>query len=839
MVDFKKQLSGSKVEKAIDPVQLYDTLDRAHDKGPLRPAQAHVLATWFKSHAADRDVIVKLHTGQGKTLIGLLMLQSRLNAGKGPAVYLCPNKFLIAQTVEQAKQFGIPTCVAEPNLPNDFLNGGRILVTSVQKLFNGLTRFGLLNKSHSVGTLLMDDAHACSDVIREQNRFHIPKDDPAYDALLTLFATACEEQGVGTYADIANNERDAFLPVPYWAWIERETDVAAVLSAGSKRNPIKYAWPLLKDMLSQCQCVISGSAIDIEPYIPPLEAFGTYWKAEQRIFMSATVTDDAFLVKGLRLLPETILAPISYAQERWSGERMVLMPSLINSELTRELLVKNFGVPVNGRQYGVVALVPSFARNADWKKYGAAVADDTEAVGPLVNKLRAGDYESTVVLANRYDGIDLPDDTCRVLVFDGKPYSESLVDLYQESCRAHSEATFMRTIRTVEQGMGRSVRGEKDYSVVVILGDDFTRLIRDKNTGRHVSPQTAVQIEIGLKIAEMAQAEIDGGESPQTAFYALIRQCTGRDDGWKAFYIEQMQAVTPRGANERALRAYAAELAAETKCSQGDYAGAYDALQNFLDSTQSDPADKGWYLQELARYQYRHSRTEFQQLQSAAHAANRMLMKPPSGTVVSRLVVTQARIEALLGWVKGFESYPAMNVALTDILGRLNFGTKADKFEQALGELGTALGFGSERPDKEWKEGPDNLWALDETHYVLFECKNEVGVERSEINKRETEQMNRSSAWFDKHYPGAEVRRILIHPSHVCQSAASLLLATEAMRVSELKNLVSHVRAFFTSFAQMNFQTLSVIETQKLVDAHELSVHDLLTKYCRKIKNLA
>ena len=62
------------------------------------------------------------------------------------------------------------------------------------------------------------------------------------------------------------------------------------------------------------------------------------------------------------------------------------------------------------------------------------------------------------------------------------------------------------------------------------------------------------------------------------------------------------------------------------------------------------------------------------------------------------------------------------------------------------------MGFAGERPDAEWKEGPDNLWALDDSHYLLFECKSEVDVTRAEINKRETEQKNRSSAWFDKHY---------------------------------------------------------------------------------------
>ncbi|MEM5769033.1 MAG: DEAD/DEAH box helicase, partial [Bacillota bacterium] len=116
MVDFRKHLSGKKTEAIIDPVKLYDTLDRAHDKGPLRPAQVAVLEEWFDSRRKERDVIVKLHTGQGKTLVGLLILQSRINDKKGPGLYLCPDNFLIEQTCDQAKQFGIATCTADPEL---------------------------------------------------------------------------------------------------------------------------------------------------------------------------------------------------------------------------------------------------------------------------------------------------------------------------------------------------------------------------------------------------------------------------------------------------------------------------------------------------------------------------------------------------------------------------------------------------------------------------------------------------------------------------------------------------------------------------------------------------
>ena len=839
MVDFNKRLAGKKASKPVDPVALYETLDRAHDKGPLRPAQIAVLATWFTQHRATRDVIVKLHTGQGKTLIGLLMLQSRLNMGTGPAVYLCPDNFLIEQTCEQAKEFGITTCIADPNLPDTFLNAERILVTSVQKLFNGLTRFQLWNKSIHVETLLMDDAHACSDIIREQCRIRIPRDEPAYGSVKTLFADELEQQGVGTYADVTNEKRDALLPVPYWAWMKHEAEVAKILSSNAARNSIKYAWPMLKDMLGLCQGVISGAAIEIEPYIPPLNAFGTYWEAGHRIFMSATVTDDAFLVKGLQLKPETIINPLTYPKERWSGEKMVLLPSLIHDDLNRERIVKAFGVPNPKRQYGIVGLVPGFKWTKDWESYGAVVANrDTVASG--IDVLRSRQFSHALVLANRYDGIDLPDDTCRILIFDGKPYSESLIDLYQESCRPESEATLMRTVRTIEQGMGRSVRGEKDYSVVIIVGTDITRLVRDKESRKFLSPQMATQIKIGLEIAGMARQEIEGGETPVNAFNALIRQCLGRDDGWKAFYTEQMEEVTPAGANAHLLRLYAAELEAERTYAEGDYATASKKLQGLLDDDKAiDREDKGWYLQELARYHYQANRPESQRLQIAAHKINRLLLKPASGVTVARLtLVSQGRMERIAAWVQNFDDYTQLDVALSDILAALVFGTKADRFEHALDELSVAIGFAGERPDKEWKEGPDNLWALDATRYMLWECKSEVEITRAEINRREAEQMNRSSAWFDKHYAGGTAKRLIIHPSNVVPSAAAFTHEVEAVREIELKRFVKSVREFFKAFEGLNFRDLSVAHTQELVDAHGLSVTSLLTDYSKKVKNL-
>lgn len=838
MVDFTKRLGGKTVQKPTDPIKLYDTLDRAHDKGPLRPAQIAVLGDWFTKHRADRDVIVKLHTGQGKTLIGLLILQARLNGGRGPVVYLCPNNYLVEQTREQARQFGIRTCTSEGDLPGEFLDSRSILVTSVQKLFNGMTKFGLNKQSVAVDTVLMDDAHACADIIRNQCRIQIPNDEPAYDALKTLFAAELEQQGVGTFADIENDKRDAFLPVPYWTWIPREGEVAKVLSTHGSRKSIKFAWPLLKDLLQHCQCILSGSVIEIEPYIAPLNAFGSYYNATHRVFMSATVTDDAFLVKGLQLSPITISKPLTYSKETWSGEKMVLLPSLIHEELDHAAMVDRFAKPSERRRYGRVTLVPSFARAKPWEAKGAVVADG-DKIGDVIDALKKGDYEKTVVLANRYDGIDLPDSTCRILIFDSKPYSESLIDLYQEHCRPNSAATLMRTVRTVEQGMGRSVRGEKDYSVIVVIGSDLMRLLRDRNSRRFLSSQMSTQIEIGLEITDMAKQEIEEGVPPVKVFQNLTGQCLSRDPNWKAFYAEQMDKVSPSGADPKILTVYATELAAEQACLSGDYASATATLQKLLDSGAVEKDDTGWYLQEQARYNFVNNRAESQKLQVSAHKKNRLLLKPTTGVTVTRLtVVSQGRTERVRRWVANHASYDDLNVSVTEMLARLVFGTKADKFEGALDELSRALGFVGERPDSEWKEGPDNLWALDDSQYILFECKSEVDVTRAEVNKREAEQMNRSSAWFDKHYVGMKVKRLLIHPAGKVESAAAFIHEVEGMREAELRRLVKVVREFFKSFETQNLKDLSEAHIQTLLDAHRLSVPDLLSKYSRKLKDM-
>lgn len=212
-------------------------------------------------------------------------------------------------------------------------------------------------------------------------------------------------------------------------------------------------------------------------------------------------------------------------------------------------------------------------------------------------------------------------------------------------------------------------------------------------------------------------------------------------------------------------------------------------------------------------------------------------MIPPIGVTVEKItVISQKRMEIIVSWVSGYEEYAQLEIAIADILGSLVFGTKADRFEQALDELSRALGFAGERPDKEWKEGPDNLWALEDLQYILWECKNGVLITRSEINKQESGQMNNSSAWFAKNYSGMKVKRVLIHPTHKVGKSAAFNDDVEVMTGNELKKFVKNIREFFKAFETLNFRDLSTSHIQELVDTYKLSVTDLLTNYTRKIR---
>lgn len=831
MIDFRRRANGGERSKATDPIALYDTLDRASDKGPLRPAQQEVLRDWEKSFRSKSDVILKMHTGQGKTIVGLLMLQSKLNESGGTAVYLCPNNYLVDQTCNQAKQFGIRYVRANDDLPSEFLEGRSILITSIQKMFNGLTKFKLSPRHTKVSYIVLDDAHACLDAMRDSCTLQLKQGTQVYADFLQIFENSLRDQGAGTYEEIKAKKSHAYIPVPYWEWYDRANDIAPILAKYSESDSIKFAWPIIKNMLKDCLCIISGSEIVITPYSIPMHMFGSFVDAKHRIFMSATVNDDSFFIKHLAMDADVVRNPLRYSKERWSGERMVLIPSLIDDDYDRTEVVNRFAKAEPGRTKGVVALTPSFEAANFWKDCGAVVASKDD-ISQHVENLKSGRCDKVVALANRYDGIDLPDDSCRILIIDSKPFSEDLMDRYLQSCRSDSDLLEIRLAQIIEQGIGRNIRGEKDYGVVILTGPTLVQAIQSSSTRQFFSPQTQNQIRIGFEIIEMAREELKSGRKTGEVIDRVIMQCIGRDDGWKDFYTDEMNKMVDMPRHESVIEIFIAERQAADLYRQGQFERAAEKIQELADREYVSALDKAWYLQEKARFLYPQSKIASNEAQKAAHKRNPFLLSPKEGMVVQKISSTgHRRAESVRDYISKFQSYQDFKFHVDACIDTLQFGVAAERFEGAVNELGKILGFSCQQPDREWKKGPDNLWCTRDSEFFIIECKNEVSTTRAEIYKEETGQMNNACAWFDQHYPGNKVQNIMIIPARKIGPGAGFNKIVRIMRPSKLNALRKKVRSFTMEFAGQDIRDLSTGFIDHAIRAHNLEVDTFIQNY--------
>jgi replicative superfamily II helicase len=124
----------------IDPRDIFLTLTRDKKFAFPRDIQTEVMKSWF-AQRNNPDTIIKLNVGSGKTLVGVLLLQSSLNEGIRPAIYIAPDKQLVDQVLAEANALGIDAM----DEPRDAAvqSGEKIAVTTVHRLFNGRSIFGL------------------------------------------------------------------------------------------------------------------------------------------------------------------------------------------------------------------------------------------------------------------------------------------------------------------------------------------------------------------------------------------------------------------------------------------------------------------------------------------------------------------------------------------------------------------------------------------------------------------------------------------------------------------------------------------------------------------------
>lgn len=794
-VNFKQLGQGvsAPANTITEPRDLFNALpEKVSGLDYLRGPQDQVLAAWH-TRRGERDLVIKMNTGGGKTLVGLLIARSWLNEGILPVAYLVPDEFLTVQVTNEARRAGIAT-TNDPEAP-EYQQGRAVLIGTFAKLFNGLSVFGVGGsvpkpRAHNLGGVIIDDAHACIAQADHVFRLKVDREWDEYNALLELFSDDLKSQSANGLLDLQARRQTAIQEIPFWAWQSKQDQVLSILHPISDRK-LKWGWPLVVDSLPLCVAVITRDAFEIHPPCHPIETLHGFTQAKRRVYLTATLADDSILVRHFGAEPKSVPSPVTPSNAGDIGDRMILVPQQLVPNATDEELRK-FVLNL-AKERNVVVIVPSRSR-ADLWRHEATLVLDRDNIHEGVEQLRENPCLGLVVLVNRYDGVDLPGDACHVLVLDGLPEALDGVDRLAQAQLIGSSDLLGRQIQRLEQGMGRATRSNEDHAVVLLLGARLAQRLNAQEARDFFSPATRAQLTLATEIA--SQIEADSLEE----LYDVMEQFLERDKDWVAYSKGALAQV--RYDKSQDVGTASAERTAFDAAMRGDYIVATQNQQTVVNGVVADTATQALQKQRLATYTNFINPSEAQQIQKAANSANRRLLRPLEGVQYERLQAAsrpqgeQASACLQVKYRSGNDLLLGVNALLQD----LDWGRRTAQFEQAMRDLADHLGHIGQRPEDTLGRGPDCLWALKDGTFYVIEAKS--GVDPSHlVYKKDAEQLSNSMDWFRQQYANSEATPLLIHPQERFDSHAAIPPGCRVITTKGLDRLRRSVRAFAQDLA--------------------------------------
>ncbi|MEJ5929182.1 DEAD/DEAH box helicase family protein [Corynebacterium sp. H128] len=800
------EINPNKGSQLIRPREIYAAL-QGRKWSRLRPEQNEVLEAWY-DRRSESDLVLKQNTGGGKTLTGLLIAQSSLHEGIGPAVFLVPDKFLIQQVLNEANDAKIP--VTTDVKDESFRSSRAILVTTFHKLINGRSAFGVrgVKRIIPLGVVVIDDAHSALNATGGLFAASIPSSCDAFDDLLALFATDLHDQSPKALAEIRAGGFGAPIRVPPKAVADRALEVLNVIQPYANNDAIDtlfYSWPFVADLLELATITFTSRNIEIKTPCPEVSLIPAFQQAKRRVYLTATLEDEGVLVTELDANAEAVRRPITPKQASDLGDRIILAPLSINPQLVdsaihklaRDVADGNRGEKANAEPVNVVVLVPGDHAATRW----ARVADETLRVSdmrPVIERMKNGEHVGIVVLVNKYDGVDLPGDACRLLIVDGIPTPLTPHEQRASAALIGSMAFKAREVQKIEQGMGRGIRDVGDYCAVLVLTSDAALTLRDPQLRSFYSPATRVQIELSQQLAEQIQGE--GIE----AISDLLDTFLQRKREWVSRSLEATADVT-YDATGNVTEIAVGRREAFNLAVAGDTDGAVLVLRSAID-TVTDPLAKGWYLEELAAYEHHVDPVAAQKTLASARKKNPVVLKPaipPSRKKIAGPTVQGKEAAKYLD--EHYTDARTLELTVASLFDNIIWGVEhaADRAEEQFRLLGLHLGFGSSRPEKEDRDGgPDNLWALSAQQYAVIELKTDVSRNNPVITKDEAKQLTHSMTWFSERYPEVSTSiSVLVHPSEELEAQAHVPSGTRVITKTGLHRLRLDVEAFVKHLA--------------------------------------
>jgi hypothetical protein len=707
-MDFSKLSQTTQQARPVDPYEIFKSLPRlANAPNDLWTGQNEAL-TGYQKVRSKADVLIEMNTGAGKTLVGLLIAQSLLHEGHDRVVIACATIDLVLQTSKEAERIGLPhTTRVRGQFSNDLYESGNgFCITTYQALFNGLSTF----RYSPPNAIVFDDAHVAEAMIRDALTLRVEAGSKPdlHDEIAALVRPEFEAiDRVGNFDDAVTGPSLVLAPAQFTH--DCREQLRAIFEAHAVQNDgaLKYAYAHLRDKLDRCAVTVGRGRIEIAPPFLPSRALPVLESSKRRVYLSATLSSKADFVRAFGKQPDDVVSPQADAG---NGERLFLFDKPIASGLdaawASELAIK----------HKVLIAVPTYPAAKRWSSLGQPPTPET--FSQELDAFRQGS-SGAFILVSRIDGIDLPHDTCRVMIIEGLPEGASALERFLWEYVHLEAAQASRMANRLVQLFGRINRGRNDYGVFFIVGNGVNTWLANDRRLALLPPLLRKQIQIGRTV--QAQLPVKTRENA----IQVTSKVLARDRDWLNYY---QSATAPAEISEEHIEAatsYEAGLtrASEFECAfamahwDGDIAQAIAALGESSSWTANiDPVLAGWHNFWFAELLRRAGDVEAASatISVVKRQVGRRLPLPrlaqleqgggapealsPLGEVLSEICEPSAH-----------SKYAKLLATLEKETGALKGGTPS-QMEEATRALGAALGFDSTRPDNSEGTGPDVLW---------------------------------------------------------------------------------------------------------------------------------
>lgn len=729
---------AAKALKPADYKSLWHQLKKDNTKYDyLWDHQSEILERYHGLAATTQDVALCLPTGTGKTLVALLIGKMASVHQRGPILYLCPNNLLVRQVIDEATSLGIDA----RNLSGEwnqipladrtaYASGQALGVAPYSTLYNANPR------PDTPGLIIFDDVHAASSATIAPWQVEVKRTEHPnlFGELERLFQrTLVPGQYLVLGPDPVPENRRVEL-VPHRDWLPLTGPVQALLDQHLAGTNLAFPWRRLKNNLARCFCFLSSNSILMRTWCPASFDVKQFAEARRRVYMSATLDRWGHLerIVGIKHAERLSIESVPVPGRRLILNTEALMPKMAPLDRIR-LLVDN--VPktlVLCKSQADATRVVQKLQATDYKGHVLTVEVIKETLEAFTKPRKA-----VLVLAGRYDGMDLGRGMCHQIILWSAPTAIDPLERFTMDTGRATKAATARARHRIQQGMGRCTRKEGEAALVSLVGEDLIQFLAN----------AAVRNGLPQRIrAELAVA--DDHQDPRL-LNDLFRAFLERGEDWERFCDtldasvddfpvevqddEEVAKLHRKEARYNQLfwsEAYpeAAQVAAGVA---QDFVGAQAegpaALWFYLASvaadvaawekTQNASSDQGsGLLEEAARRA--HGRAWFGRLQRGTAL--------PTGQVIPT-------VDPVLQFLRRFPTTSDklqrwLQEALEDLKQ-----TEPNRYHRGLRSLGESLGFRAMSPKRDG--AADVIWGLDKTANFVFDAKTQKTANTLHLNE--------------------------------------------------------------------------------------------------------